>query len=187
MLKILNKLVIPAILVATVMVAGMFAFMPVNQASTVHTEIITDLATVTAQPAVLTLASTALADNNQIEIACGATAASDKDVPFVVTMLTLRTTLDGGDDFDIDSIEIDNIVKTSGDAATLTAINVNAGAITSDPFIVPLSIDSLGANGELDLIIDENAGDISDDTVTGTAVILVRSDATCSFTTGAND
>jgi len=33
----MNKLTIPAILVATVMVAGMFAFMPVQQASTVHT------------------------------------------------------------------------------------------------------------------------------------------------------
>ena len=36
----MNKLVIPAILVATVMVAGIFAFMPVQQASTVHTTII---------------------------------------------------------------------------------------------------------------------------------------------------
>ncbi len=35
----MNKLVIPTILLATVMVAGMFAFMPVDQASTVHTTI----------------------------------------------------------------------------------------------------------------------------------------------------
>jgi len=33
----MNKLTIPTILVATVMVAGIFAFMPVQQASTVHT------------------------------------------------------------------------------------------------------------------------------------------------------
>jgi len=33
----MNKLTIPTILVATVMVAGIFAFMPVEQASTVHT------------------------------------------------------------------------------------------------------------------------------------------------------
>ena len=130
--------------------AGFFAFSPINDATTVHTNIIAS----TAQPSVLTLASTLLADNNQIQIACGTTAASDKNVPFVVTMLTLRTTLDGPDDFDIDSIEIDGTAKTSGDSATLTSINVNAGAITSDPLIVPLSIDALGANGELDLIID---------------------------------
>jgi len=35
-LFLLNKLVIPAILVATVMVAGIFAFSPVQSASTVH-------------------------------------------------------------------------------------------------------------------------------------------------------
>ena len=33
----MNKIAIPALLVATVMVAGAFAFMPVEQASTVHT------------------------------------------------------------------------------------------------------------------------------------------------------
>ena len=39
-MKLMNKFAIPAILVATVMVAGIFAFMPVEQASTVHTTII---------------------------------------------------------------------------------------------------------------------------------------------------
>lgn len=33
----MNKVAIPAMLVATVMVAGIFAFLPVEQASTVHT------------------------------------------------------------------------------------------------------------------------------------------------------
>jgi len=33
----MNKLAIPTLLVATIMVAGAFAFMPVEQASTVHT------------------------------------------------------------------------------------------------------------------------------------------------------
>ena len=35
----MNKLTIPTILAATVMIAGMFAFMPIEQASTVHTTI----------------------------------------------------------------------------------------------------------------------------------------------------
>ncbi len=165
------------------LLAVILAFTPIEKTATVHQTIIAN----TAQPRVLTLSSTALANDNQIQIACGTTAASDKNVPFVVTMLTLRTDLDGGDDFDIDSIEIDGVAKTSGDAGTLTSINVNAGDTTSDPFIVPLSIDALGANGELDLIIDQNAGTLSDDTVTGTAVVLTRGDAKCSFTSGAND
>jgi len=40
----LNKLAIPAILAATVMVAGAFAFMPVDQATTVHGDIVSALA-----------------------------------------------------------------------------------------------------------------------------------------------
>ena len=46
----MNKLTIPTILVATVLVAGIFAFMPVQQASTVHTTLgsAADLATVDA-------------------------------------------------------------------------------------------------------------------------------------------
>jgi len=43
MLKILNKFAIPTILVATVMVAGIFAFAPVNQVSTVHTTILSSI------------------------------------------------------------------------------------------------------------------------------------------------
>ena len=39
----MTKLTIPAILAATIMVAGIFAFMPVEQASTVHTTIVADL------------------------------------------------------------------------------------------------------------------------------------------------
>jgi len=41
----MKKLAIPTILAATIMVAGMFAFMPVEQASTVHTSGTTTLAT----------------------------------------------------------------------------------------------------------------------------------------------
>jgi len=35
--KLMNKIALPALLAATIMVAGAFAFMPVEQASTVHT------------------------------------------------------------------------------------------------------------------------------------------------------
>jgi len=35
----MNKIIIPSILVATILVAGIFAFMPIEQASSVHTTI----------------------------------------------------------------------------------------------------------------------------------------------------
>ena len=47
----MNKIAIPALLVATVMVAGAFAFVPVEQASTVHTTSIGQLQAVTATDA----------------------------------------------------------------------------------------------------------------------------------------
>jgi len=39
----MNKVVIPTLLIATVMIAGFFAFIPVNEASTVHTTIATNV------------------------------------------------------------------------------------------------------------------------------------------------
>ena len=39
----MNKIVIPAILVATILIAGIFALAPVEKAATVHTTIISDL------------------------------------------------------------------------------------------------------------------------------------------------
>ena len=48
----MNKLTIPAILAATVMVAGIFAFMPVEQASTVHTTLNLAQASVSGEDAV---------------------------------------------------------------------------------------------------------------------------------------
>ena len=42
-LSLVNKILIPSILVVTIIVAGIFAFMPVEKATTVHTTITTDL------------------------------------------------------------------------------------------------------------------------------------------------
>lgn len=54
----MNKLIVPSILAVTMLVAGMFAFMPVEKASTVHTTITSQLCTalfgVAACPAVET-------------------------------------------------------------------------------------------------------------------------------------
>jgi len=40
----MNKLIIPTILTATILVAGIFAFIPVQEASTVHVSIVADIA-----------------------------------------------------------------------------------------------------------------------------------------------
>jgi len=53
----MNKLVIPSILVATVLVAGIFAFAPVNQVSTVHTTLQQTIGTAQEDSLVFTTAT----------------------------------------------------------------------------------------------------------------------------------
>jgi len=67
----MNKLIIPTILTATVLVAGMFAFMPVQQASTVHTTVQAN----TAQFSIQTANGNAAGAGETITITCP--AASD--------------------------------------------------------------------------------------------------------------
>jgi len=66
----LNKFTIPVILVATVLVAGIFAFMPVEKASTVHTTLQSSTAATTAHGLLQTLtastAQTAAIQNTQL-------------------------------------------------------------------------------------------------------------------------
>ncbi len=57
---VMNKLFIPAILTATVLAAGIFAFMPIEKASTVHTTILGKI--ISAQT--INLAGTKLPTNN---------------------------------------------------------------------------------------------------------------------------
>ena len=59
----MNKLTIPAILVATVMVAGAFAFMPVQQASTVHTS-----GTITVSSATIALVADEMLEIREISV-----------------------------------------------------------------------------------------------------------------------
>jgi len=84
----MNKLTIPAILVATVMVAGVFAFMPVEQASTVHTT----AAFLSNQEVIKTVTVTELTvTNNQV-------ITIDLDAPF--ELLSLSVSCDTGDTVD---------------------------------------------------------------------------------------
>jgi len=69
----MNKLTMPTILVATVMVAGMFAFMPVQQASTVHTTILDVTPTIQ------------VVDNTKNQVSAGATTYTwTSDQPMTV-------------------------------------------------------------------------------------------------------
>ena len=176
------KFLIPAILVATVLVAGIFALMPIEQASTVHTTIQGSQMVLTP----LTLASTVAADDNQVQIQCGATAAVDRDRPFtVVTMVLAITQDDAGDNIDYDALEIDGVAVTDTNVATFAANQIGTNqAVRLD--VVPSDFITLAADGELDLILVKTDAGAADN-ISGNAMILTRSDSVCDFTTGADD
>lgn len=77
----MSKLTIPAILVATIMVAGIFAFMPVEQASTVHDSI--SAATVGVGCISDTLTVAGVIDNDQVIF-----TFSNEGAPIFITSLS---------------------------------------------------------------------------------------------------
>ena len=90
----MNKLVIPGILAATVLVAGMFAFMPVEKASTVHTTI---LAQATRATTMLTFDPTTVIPNNSYIMlydGAGTGSTSSLEVNFNAATLPAGLTLE---------------------------------------------------------------------------------------------
>ena len=111
----MNKLTIPAILVATVMVAGIFAFMPVEQATTVHTTIIDETMQIISVDS--TAADFAYTDDDELRIS--------SSEPYQL----IGVTCTNDDDTDVDaSVDFADLVVTvdgSTDAAIITNANVD--------------------------------------------------------------
>ena len=157
----MNKLTIPALLVATVMVAGVFAFAPVEQASTVHT----------TSTATLSTAQTALIADEMLEIReitgtdlnfGDGTVAIEIDVVAAADRFTVLSVVVGpgtttpataGDDCVVDAVTVDGAI-----VAMVTSGDFDCG--TGDTPIELLS----------ELTIDN--------TLTGNLIVFVLSDGT---------
>jgi len=179
----LKVILIPTILAVTVLVAGFFALMQVQNVSTVHNAI----QSTTPEVKLLTIPDgTNPADTNEIEIACGATTASDENRAFAVLSFAIRVVSGANDDFEIDDIEVRDQFLTEGDSGALPDINIATGAQTAHVSVIPLSTKGiLSANGELDFII--GLVDADDSTRFGaTATILTERGSVCALTTGTN-
>jgi len=111
----MNKLTIPAILVATVMVAGIFAFMPIEQASTVHTTI----QGTQYGGQVIIVFSTSLTADSLI-------ATSDAD--FTVCVVADNPTGGNADVTVTDGASTLNFLIAAGDSADVGCYGGNAGA-----------------------------------------------------------
>ena len=134
--KPMNRLTIPSILAATVLVAGIFAFMPIEKASTVHTTI---------------QANTARLSESTVSV-------TDEDDDFTVTCPTgsngchiLEMYLDDDSTAVVDTDAI--TCSCNGETVTLAADTDNEGSGTAgDVFTVLLNGVSGVAIGEGDVI-----------------------------------
>ena len=159
----MNKLAIPAILVATVMVAGIFAFIPVEQASTVHDTITADLELKVATTEIATLDAVDEGDD------VFAAALDGIDVSDAIA-LTVQVVIDGGVDLDDDC----DLELTVTDASN--GVDFNTGGVLLNDVIIfnasdevdPVAGDvvlhtvdlSIGAFDTVDMILDlEDGGD----------------------------
>lgn len=112
-----KKLVIPTILVATILVAGMFAMMPVQKVTTVHTTIqasTTGLKTVTSTPAAFAIDAASTLTVTAASLPAG-------------TAATLRQITCNYDD---------GTTAAATDINTITALGEALGAATGHPDII---------------------------------------------------
>ena len=200
----MNKLTIPAILVATVMVAGMFAFMPVQQASTVHTTGTTTLAAATFTTIGLSSANLAndLFDASAIDVVDGMEIEITSTVDFCIQSIQIEFVgLDANDDLDITSIEINNNPFTAANGVLLVVpILVDQAANTALITDVMNNLDGVmvlpgglcaDSTETIDMILDD-APDAAGDLIAGELdnvfiTALLDGDGTITVTLGAAD
>jgi len=157
----MNKLTIPAILVATVMVAGAFAFMPVEQASTVHNS-------AGGPSKLLALSANMLAGAT---VAVDAIATWTIGQPFCVMAASITETVDAGDNLDLTDITL----ATNMEVATSTTLNLHTNTATGTPVflleVVDLETPKICGTTTLIMDITGGAGFAASDAVTATVII----------------
>ena len=153
----MKKYTIPSILVATILIAGIFAFYPINEATTVHSTIITATGEHfrIAQAGALGAVGTSTYTLNCTEacivenIATWVTAGDDGDVTFIVnvtgpgTTQVLRVDLTAPDDNALGDLSIGGGVSNQFDV--LLALQARAPAVVDQMSPVSLSVPAGGA------------------------------------------
>ena len=149
----MNKLTIPAILVATVMIAGAFAFMPVQQASTVHTTI--------GLLQTFTATATNMAQDDVVAFDC-----NDEVIVYSIQIDSTDVS-----DADIVDLQIDDGVTTS---VLDDDVNGASGGLTDTLSLAEISTAdfpiALASGDELQLDLSTNDGGTTED-ITITAII----------------
>ena len=174
--EIMNKLVIPSILAATVLIAGIFAFMPVEKASTVHTGLGTMIGDVQTT-----------ADNIETMTSNIETTITEKASALRILELTDNTqevndeyTLDCTTDYTIIGIatNMTGVTETEADLITVNGEDVAvdfSGATTDGRSI--LDTGNIVALADEDLVITVEDANPDADTVTVIRVSVLATNA----------
>jgi len=113
-----NKLVIPAILVATVMVAGIFAFSPIDEASTVHTQLVGDIA---GASAIVTSETVTTTTNGVDQFDEFHYVIMESGVAFTIKDIEIESTMAAAIDDGGDSMRLDTVRAFAGEYASTVA------------------------------------------------------------------
>ena len=186
----MNKLTIPAILVATVMVAGIFAFMPVEQASTIHTSAV-----------FLGNQNTFKTATDTVAAATGTVVTIDLDAPFKIVSISFQctsvtnsgdaetTTCDAGEDMDVlsfvrdgettaQTITVTDLAGINGVSERVLFLDSNAAAIAVDLATLSLAaVDNIAFTMQNDVTATTGA----DDGFTLTVEVVVETAASTTF------
>ena len=130
----MNKLTIPSILAATVLIAGIFAFMPVEKASTVHVTIGEKIDTIGTEVADMKTA----VETMQTEVE---SIKSGVWAPYERTFMLTDEAMADGDDYDF-------VCPDTG--YRLMGVNVEATGITVSTTFGLTSTDPVGLDGIVD-------------------------------------
>ena len=130
----MNKIAIPALLLGVVMIAGAFAFMPVQEASTVHTTILAG----SMEPFAATTAAVATASGGQLTATFTCTSGQTCVIYDAVVTVTVNPAATV-DIFFIESVTVNGVKVTGADLASPT----------NDEFIVPNTSTVLGSPADI--------------------------------------
>ena len=163
----MNKLTIPAILVATVMVAGMFAFMPVQQASTVHDTI--QATTTQIQSVASTTAAFAIDDEDELRI-----SSTDAYQVLAITCTFVDTDSGVGD-----ATAAAPVVTIDGATVTV-ATNLGDPGASLTAQMQPNGVDWVSDGGADSFVLDwgDITGESGDESIDCTVTFLASGDDT---------
>lgn len=171
----LNKVLIPAALLATVVIAGIFAFMPVEKASTVHNTLATSTSITTLSS---TVTSTADAQNRAISfyvnMTHGTTRPGGNNMTIILsepgktfTGYAILTAIPNSNSTGVASGQGNNLgatvakmncgLQTTGEDGTVNKLGINATAGTSN-FTRFSTANGLTANEGIAVVLVNNTG-----------------------------